>query len=68
MYLQKPNPETPLKGQYNTQFKTGKIRRTDLELSDLGKQLADKFGFPKVDISVVKQGGAFDKGPWIRLK
>jgi hypothetical protein len=28
---------------------------SDLELSDLGKQLADKFGFPKVDISVVKR-------------
>lgn len=48
-------------------IKTGKIQRGEIKLSNLGDELKAKFGF-KVDISVIKEGGVFDQGPWINLK
>ena len=64
----KAKPGNAIERTMNHAIKAGKIRRTDLDLSDLGKELAAKFGLPKVDISVVREGGAFDQGPWISLK
>ena len=64
----KAKPGNAIERTMKHAIKTGKIRRSDLELSNLGKQLADKFGISKVDISLIKQGGAFDQGPWIPLK
>ncbi len=51
----------------NHAIKTGKIQRGEIKLSSLGDKLKSQFGF-KVDISVIKQGGVFDQGPWIPLK
>jgi hypothetical protein len=57
--------------------RTGKIQRGELKLSKIGKALEDFIGLrripgPKgpggnqsVDISVIKIGGPFDKGPYI---
>ncbi len=49
-------------------IKSGKIRRGDVNLSSLGNTLAKKFNLKKVDISIIKEGSAFDQGPWIKLK
>ena len=46
---------------------TGKIQRGELGLSGLGRTLEKELGY-KVDISVIMEGGKFDKGPWIPLK
>jgi len=49
-------------------IETGKIHRRQLGLRTLGKDIQKEFGFPDVDISVIRKGGAFDQGPWIPLK
>jgi len=48
-------------------IKTGKIQRGELGLSKLGKQVESEIGM-KVDLSVIRKGGAFDNGPFIPLK
>jgi predicted nucleotidyltransferase len=49
-------------------IENGIIQRGEIKLSNIGKQLENKFGFSDVDISVILEGGTFDKGPWITLK
>jgi len=46
---------------------TGKIQAGELKpkLSSLRGQAAETMGVPKVDISVIRAGGPFDKGPYI---
>jgi hypothetical protein len=43
---------------------TGKIQAGELGLSGLRRQLEQRYG-KKVDISVIREGGAFDRGPWV---
>jgi len=49
-------------------IETGKIQRGEIKLSKLGEGLENEFGFKKVDISVIREGSPFDRGPWIPLK
>lgn len=49
-------------------LKTGKIQRGELRLSGFGKELAKEFGLKDVDLSVILENGAFDQGPYIKLK
>ncbi len=46
---------------------TGKIQAGEAGLRGLRKQLAKEAGMP-VDISVIRIGGEFDKGPFIPLR
>ncbi|USB32579.1 S8 family serine peptidase [Paenibacillus sp. YPG26] len=48
-------------------IKTGKIQAGEAGLSSFRKQLQQELGID-VDISIIKSGGSFDNGPYIRLK
>ena len=45
-------------------IETGKIQAGEAKLSGLRKELQEIFGM-EVDISIIKQGGAFDNPPFI---
>lgn len=45
---------------------TGKIQAGEAGLSGLRKQLEQELNI-KVDISIIKIGGSFDKGPYIPI-
>ena len=61
-----PNKGSALERTMLHAQKMGKIQRGEIGLSKLGKQLESQFGY-KVDISVIRKGGAFDQGPYIQL-
>jgi hypothetical protein len=48
-------------------IETGKIQRGELGLSGVGKSIQRELGGMEVDISVIRVGGPFDKGPFILL-
>lgn len=62
-----PNPGSDKEERMLHALATGKIQRGELGLSGLGRTLEKELGY-KVDISVIMEGGKFDKGPWIPLK
>jgi len=62
------NPGSSKERTMKYAIKNGIIQRGEVKLSNLGKQLENKFGFSDVDISIILKGGEFDKGPWIPLK
>jgi len=63
-----PNPGSARASTMSHAAETGKIQRGELKLSNLGTQLETEFDLPAVDISVIRVGGKFDRGPYIRLQ
>jgi hypothetical protein len=63
-----PNPGSQKESTMQWAIKTGKIQRGELGLSGVGKEVGRDLAIKKIDISVVKIGGATDNGPWIPLK
>lgn len=48
-------------------IETGKIQRGEIHMSTLGRKLEELLGFD-VDLSIIRQQGPFDKGPFLPLK
>lgn len=50
-------------------IKTGKVQRGEIGMSILGRKLEkDLLNGMKVDISIIRQGSSFDRGPYLPLK
>lgn len=64
--LRNPNPGSSLADTRQYAIENGLIQRGEARLSPLGKQLEKLLGLD-VDISVIRAGGNFDKGPYIPL-
>ncbi len=62
-----PNPGSAKMRTMQHASETGKIQAGEAGLRPLRQSLEAKFGM-KVDISIVRDGGDFDRGPWIPLK
>ena len=63
-YFKTPNPGSAKERTMLHAIKTGKIQAGEAKLSGLRKELQEIFGM-EVDISIIKQGGAFDNPPFI---
>ncbi len=66
-----PNPGSAKERTMLHAVKTGKITTGDakgLGLRELKKQVSDKLGGMKVDLSIIKSGGKFDNGTQVPLK
>lgn len=59
-----PNPGSAKERTMLHAIETGKIQAGEAKLSGLRKELQEIFGM-EVDISIIKQGGAFDNPPFI---
>ena len=44
--------------------RTGKIQSGELGLKGLRRELEQRYG-KDIDISVIRVGGEFDRGPWV---
>lgn len=62
--LAAPNPGSSLEATRNFAELNGIIQRGEARLSGVGRQLESIFGL-NVDLSVIKSGGNFDRGPFI---
>ncbi|MEZ0371715.1 MAG: hypothetical protein ACAI44_21665 [Candidatus Sericytochromatia bacterium] len=62
-----PNPGSAKERTMLHAIRTGKIQRGEIDMRNLGKELASKLGFD-VDISIIRIGGPFDRGPYLPLK
>ena len=63
-YFKTPNPGSAKERTMLHAIETGKIQAGEAKLSGLRKELQEIFGM-EVDISIIKQGGAFDNPPFI---
>lgn len=63
-YFKTPNPGSAKERTMLHAIETGKIQAGEAKLSGLRKELQEIFGM-EVDISRIKQGGAFDNPPFI---
>ena len=63
-YFKTPNPGSAKERTMLHAIETGKIQAGEAKLSGLRKELQEIFGV-EVDISIIKQGGAFDNPPFI---
>ena len=63
-YFKIPNPGSAKERTMLHAIETGKIQAGEAKLSGLRKELQEIFGM-EVDISIIKQGGAFDNPPFI---
>ena len=63
-YFKTPNPGSAKERTMLHAIETGKIQAGEVKLSGLRKELQEIFGM-EVDISIIKQGGAFDNPPFI---
>ncbi|MGB9752828.1 nucleotidyltransferase domain-containing protein [Roseiflexus castenholzii] len=61
-----PNPGSAKERTMLHALETGKIQAGEAGLRGLRKSLEERFGYP-VDISVIREGGPFDRGPWVPL-
>ena len=64
--LRSPNPGSNLADTRAYAIENGLIQRGEARLSSTGKQLEQLFGMD-VDISIIRDGGKFDRGPYIPL-
>ena len=62
-----PNKGSALERTMENAMKTGKIQAGEAGLSGLRKNLEKLLGM-KVDVSIIKKGGAFDNGAQIPVK
>ena len=63
-YFKTPNPGSAKERTMLHAIETGKIQAGEAKLSGLRKELQEILGM-EVDISIIKQGGAFDNPPFI---
>jgi hypothetical protein len=61
-----PNPGSAKERTMQHAIKTGKIQAGEAGLRRTRKQLQKQLGM-KVDLSIIKNGGAFDKAPYIQV-
>lgn len=61
-----PNPGSAKERTMQHAIETGKIQAGEAGLRGTRKQLQKQLGM-QVDLSVIKTGGAFDKGPYIQV-
>ena len=61
-----PNPGTAKERTMLHAIETGKIQAGEAGLRGLRKELEQIFGM-EVDISIIKEGGAFDNPPFIPI-
>ena len=66
-YFKTPNPGSAKERTMLHAIETGKIQAGEAKLSGLRKELQEIFGM-EVDISIIKQGGAFDNPSFISFE
>ena len=66
-YFKTPNPGSAKERTMLHAIETGKIQAGEAKLSGLRKELQEILGM-EVDISIIKQGGAFDNPPFITFE
>lgn len=66
-FFKSPNPGSAAERTMLHAVRNGKISAGEAGLRPLRRKLIEELGM-KVDISVVREGGPFDAGPWIPLR
>ena len=62
-----PNPGTAAERTMLHAVETGKIHAGEAKLRPIRKMLKSELGM-KVDLSIIREGGAFDRGPFIPIQ